>query len=305
MWLQAPPAAARGGSAGSRYGFTRRRWSSGRTARTTLRPGVSRTGRSSCRRWISSHLSSTSRGFSGRLPPRTPCRTSMRWARRPFLRSTSSPFRSRLCPSQVLEEIMAGARDVAEEAGIPILGGHSIEDTEPKFGWVVTGTTTDSGPVEEQRRRTGRRADPDQADRNRYLGHRRKRRRRRSGRLDSCQEGDANPECRRRRSPACGAADRSDRCDRLRATRTPAGNGVGLWGRRRSVEPVRAGARRHSPAGVARSFAGRQSRESDFGSSLGRVRRRRRRGAARHSRGCPDLRGAVGRRRQGPRVGGS
>jgi selenium donor protein len=42
----------------------------------------------------------------------------------------------------VLEEILAGAQDVATEAGIPVLGGHSIEDTEPKFGWVVTGMTT-------------------------------------------------------------------------------------------------------------------------------------------------------------------
>ncbi len=49
-----------------------------------------------------------------------------------------------ILPVSVLEEIMAGANEVAEEAGIPILGGHSIEDTEPKFGWVVTGTVTES-----------------------------------------------------------------------------------------------------------------------------------------------------------------
>jgi cysteine desulfurase len=45
-------------------------------------------------------------------------------------------------PTAVLEAILAGAQEVAAEAGIPVLGGHTIEDTEPKFGWVVTGTTT-------------------------------------------------------------------------------------------------------------------------------------------------------------------
>jgi cysteine desulfurase len=45
-------------------------------------------------------------------------------------------------PIAILEAILAGAQDVAEEAGIAVLGGHTIEDTEPKFGWVVTGTTT-------------------------------------------------------------------------------------------------------------------------------------------------------------------
>jgi len=48
-------------------------------------------------------------------------------------------------PASVLAEILEGAREVAEEAGIPMLGGHTVEDTEPKFGWVVTGRTTEEG----------------------------------------------------------------------------------------------------------------------------------------------------------------
>ncbi len=32
-----------------------------------------------------------------------------------------------------------GAADKAREAGIPIIGGHTVEDTEPKFGLTVTG----------------------------------------------------------------------------------------------------------------------------------------------------------------------
>lgn len=39
----------------------------------------------------------------------------------------------------VLRDIIQGASDKATEAGIPILGGHSIEDTGIKFGMVVTG----------------------------------------------------------------------------------------------------------------------------------------------------------------------
>src|ERR1700759_5308989 len=40
---------------------------------------------------------------------------------------------------EVLVEILRGAAAVAGDAGIPIVGGHSIDDAEPKFGWAVTG----------------------------------------------------------------------------------------------------------------------------------------------------------------------
>ena len=39
----------------------------------------------------------------------------------------------------ILVEILRGGADKAKEAGIPIAGGHSIEDKEPKYGMVVTG----------------------------------------------------------------------------------------------------------------------------------------------------------------------
>ena len=42
-------------------------------------------------------------------------------------------------PKSVLTKILQGGADKAEEAGIPIVGGHSIDDKEPKFGLVVTG----------------------------------------------------------------------------------------------------------------------------------------------------------------------
>jgi cysteine desulfurase len=48
-------------------------------------------------------------------------------------------FPLNLLPLDVLHRILKGAADKATEAGIPILGGHTIEDAEPKFGLVVTG----------------------------------------------------------------------------------------------------------------------------------------------------------------------
>ena len=42
-------------------------------------------------------------------------------------------------PMEVLRDILRGGADAAREAGIPILGGHSIDDPEPKYGMAVTG----------------------------------------------------------------------------------------------------------------------------------------------------------------------
>lgn len=49
-------------------------------------------------------------------------------------------FPSNRLPMDVLKEILRGASDKAGEAGIYILGGHTVDDPEPKFGMVVTGT---------------------------------------------------------------------------------------------------------------------------------------------------------------------
>ncbi|UFJ40237.1 selenide, water dikinase SelD [Brevibacillus humidisoli] len=46
---------------------------------------------------------------------------------------------SKLDPA-VLGEILRGAADKVEEAGAALVGGHSIDDPEPKFGLSVTGT---------------------------------------------------------------------------------------------------------------------------------------------------------------------
>ena len=48
-------------------------------------------------------------------------------------------FPSNRLPMSVLQRILEGASDKAREAGISIIGGHTIDDTEPKYGLAVTG----------------------------------------------------------------------------------------------------------------------------------------------------------------------
>ncbi len=58
---------------------------------------------------------------------------------RPLFALNIVGFPDNRLPMQVLKDILRGAADKAAEAGISILGGHTVEDTEPKFGMVVTG----------------------------------------------------------------------------------------------------------------------------------------------------------------------
>jgi cysteine desulfurase len=58
---------------------------------------------------------------------------------RPLFALNIVGFPDKRLPLWVLEEILRGAMDKAAEAGIPIIGGHTVEDTEPKFGLAVTG----------------------------------------------------------------------------------------------------------------------------------------------------------------------
>jgi len=48
-------------------------------------------------------------------------------------------FPSSRLPLDVLKSILRGANDKAAEAGIAIIGGHTVDDMEPKFGLAVTG----------------------------------------------------------------------------------------------------------------------------------------------------------------------
>ena len=58
---------------------------------------------------------------------------------RPLFALNLVGFPRKLLPEGILEEILRGGADVAREAGIPILGGHTIDDAEPKYGMVAVG----------------------------------------------------------------------------------------------------------------------------------------------------------------------
>ena len=49
-------------------------------------------------------------------------------------------FPSDLLDALVLERILEGGASIARQAGVAILGGHTIKDSEPKYGMAVTGT---------------------------------------------------------------------------------------------------------------------------------------------------------------------
>lgn len=49
-------------------------------------------------------------------------------------------------PTSLLAEVLLGASEVAAEAGVAIVGGHTIDDPIPKYGLAVIGTL-DTGPA--------------------------------------------------------------------------------------------------------------------------------------------------------------
>jgi selenium donor protein len=58
---------------------------------------------------------------------------------RPLFALSIVGFPSNRLPVSVLQQILNGALAKAEEAGIAIIGGHTVDDTEPKFGLAVSG----------------------------------------------------------------------------------------------------------------------------------------------------------------------
>lgn len=58
---------------------------------------------------------------------------------RPLFALNIVGFPSNRLPMDVLKSILEGASAKAAEAGIHIIGGHTVDDTEPKFGMAVTG----------------------------------------------------------------------------------------------------------------------------------------------------------------------
>lgn len=74
---------------------------------------------------------------------------------RPLFALNIVGFPSNRLPLWVLERILQGAADKAAEAGISIIGGHTVDDTEPKFGLAVTGIVHPLQVVRNSSARTG------------------------------------------------------------------------------------------------------------------------------------------------------
>ena len=41
-------------------------------------------------------------------------------------------------PTSVLAEVLAGGAEIAAEGGFAVVGGHSVDDPEPKYGLAVS-----------------------------------------------------------------------------------------------------------------------------------------------------------------------
>ena len=58
---------------------------------------------------------------------------------RPMFALGITAFPREKLSSGLLEKIVAGGADKLAEAGVPVVGGHSVDDPEPKFGYAVIG----------------------------------------------------------------------------------------------------------------------------------------------------------------------
>ncbi|HET7558700.1 MAG TPA: selenide, water dikinase SelD, partial [Limnochordia bacterium] len=58
---------------------------------------------------------------------------------RPVFALNLAAFPAKTLPIAVLSEILAGGAEVAQAAGVSLLGGHTIEDAEPKYGLCAIG----------------------------------------------------------------------------------------------------------------------------------------------------------------------
>jgi selenide,water dikinase len=74
---------------------------------------------------------------------------------RPLFALSFVGFPTKTLPMSVLAEILGGAAAICAEAGIAIVGGHSIDDAEPKFGLAVTGVVDPARIVRNSTARPG------------------------------------------------------------------------------------------------------------------------------------------------------
>lgn len=61
---------------------------------------------------------------------------------RPITALAIAAFPARDFPAEIVKAIFAGGMSVLQECGVALLGGHTVQDTEVKFGYAVTGTVS-------------------------------------------------------------------------------------------------------------------------------------------------------------------
>ena len=74
---------------------------------------------------------------------------------RPLFALNLLSFPRNLLSEGLAEEIVRGGAEKAREAGIPVLGGHSIDDAEPKYGMVAVGEVDPDAMLTNDGARTG------------------------------------------------------------------------------------------------------------------------------------------------------
>lgn len=74
---------------------------------------------------------------------------------RPLFALNLVAFPEKELPLEVLQEILRGGSDKAREAGVSIIGGHTIKDPEPKYGLAVVGVIHPDKIVTSGRARPG------------------------------------------------------------------------------------------------------------------------------------------------------
>jgi selenide,water dikinase len=73
----------------------------------------------------------------------------------PLLAINLAAFPAKELPLSILSDILRGGMEKAHEAGIDIVGGHSIDDPEPKYGLAVIGTVHPDRVVRNSTARAG------------------------------------------------------------------------------------------------------------------------------------------------------
>ena len=162
----------------------------------------------------------------------------------PLLALSIAAFPEEL-PVEVLGDVLAGADERVRAAGAILAGGHTIRDTEPKYGLAVVGTVHPDAIWPKAGAAPWRRALPHQAARHRDRPSGGARRNRPRGRARCGDRVDARAEPGRGRRASAVHAERRDGRHRLRAARSRPRARRAEWrargdrGRRAAVAPLR------------------------------------------------------------------